>query len=368
MKDMIYVTQPYLPELEDFIPYLEEIWKNKILTNGGPLHQKLEKELENYLDVPYVTLFNNGTSALITAIQALNLNKGQVITTPYSFVATAHSILWNNLEPVFVDIENDSPNIDVSKIEASITKDTVAILAVHCYGIPCDIEGIDVLSKKYNLKVIYDAAHAFGVNVKNKSILGFGDLSVVSFHATKVFNTFEGGAIICDTKEMKERLVQLKNFGIINEVNIDEVASNGKLSEIHAAMGLLQLKSFSDILFARKKIDDFYRNSILGKINGIQCIDRSEVSQDNYSYFPVIVTSEYPLTRDELYEKLKSSGFLARKYFYPLISDFNVYNKYRTSTPHASKLADSVLCLPFYPNLSLDICQQIIDVIGNVYE
>ena len=331
------------------------------------LHQKLEKELENYLDVPYVTLFNNGTSALITAIQALNLNKGQVITTPYSFVATAHSILWNNLEPVFVDIENDSPNIDVSKIEASITKDTVAILAVHCYGIPCDIEGIDVLSKKYNLKVIYDAAHAFGVNVKNKSILGFGDLSVVSFHATKVFNTFEGGAIVCHTKEMKERLVQLKNFGIIDETNIDEVASTGKLSEIHAAMGLLQLKSFDNILSTRKIIDDFYRE-VLNQIKGIKCLERGVVSQDNYSYFPIIVTPEYPLTRDELYERLKFSGFITRKYFYPLISDFNVYNKYRISTPNASKLADSVLCLPFYPNLSFDLCQQIIDVIGEVCE
>lgn len=367
MKDIIYVTQPYLPELEDFIPYLKEIWQNKILTNGGPLHQKLEKELEKYLNVPYVTLFNNGTSALITAIQALNLNKGQVITTPYSFVATAHSILWNNLEPVFVDIENDSPNIDIEKIEASITKDTVAILAVHCYGVPCNIEGIQVLAKKYNLKVIYDAAHAFGVNIDNKSILGFGDLSVVSFHATKVFNTFEGGAIVCHTKEMKERLVQLKNFGIIDETHIDEVASNGKLSEIHAAMGLLQLKSFDNILSTRKIIDDFYRE-VLNQIKGIKCLERGVVSQDNYSYFPIIVTPEYPLTRDELYERLKFSGFITRKYFYPLISDFNVYNKYRISTPNASKLADSVLCLPFYPNLSFDLCQQIIDVIGEVCE
>ncbi|ESK56748.1 DegT/DnrJ/EryC1/StrS family aminotransferase [Acinetobacter tjernbergiae] len=362
MNDFIYVTQPYLPDLKDFIPYLEKIWENKILTNGGPLHLELEKQLENYLNVPYVTLFNNGTNALITAIQALNLSEGQVITTPYSFVATAHAILWNNLEPVFVDIEPYSPNINVSEIEAKITDKTVAILAVHCYGIPCNVKEIEVLAEKYNLKVIYDSAHAFGVNINNKSILEFGDLSVVSFHATKVFNTFEGGAVICHTKAMKERLVQLKNFGIVDEDTIYEIGLNGKLSEIHSAMGLLQLKSFPVILSQREKIDSFYRNAI-NNIKGVQCINRGFVSQDNYSYFPIIVTSEYSLSRDQLFEKLKSKGVIARKYFYPLISDFEIYSKYNSFTPNASDLAKSVLCIPLYPNLEMNICQKIIDII-----
>ncbi|WP_046206139.1 DegT/DnrJ/EryC1/StrS family aminotransferase [Acinetobacter radioresistens] len=361
-QEPIYVTQPVLPELAEFIPYLEEIWKNKILTNCGPLHQQLEKELCEYLGVDYISLFNNGTIALVTALQALGLEQGEVITTPYTFVATAHSIVWNKLTPVFVDIDPQTSNIDPIKVEQAITHKTVAILPVHCYGIPCDVEALQNIATKYNLKLIYDAAHAFGVEHNGKSLLNYGDLSVMSFHATKVFNTFEGGAIVCHNAEMKQRIDRLKNFGIVNESAIDDVSLNGKLSEVHAALGLLQLKSIDSTLLTRQKIDETYRNG-LADISGVHCIKRAGVEKDNYSYFPIVISKPYPLSRNKLFEKMKRHNIFARKYFYPIMTDLTVYKEYQSATPEAKCLSEQVLCLPLYPNLSLDSVQEIIDLI-----
>lgn len=367
MNNPIYVTQPVLPELEDFIPYLEQIWKNKILTNGGPLHQQLEKELCEYLDVPFISLFNNGTIALVTALQALDLQEGgEVITTPYTFVATAHSIIWNKLRPIFVDIDLQTSNIDPAKVEAAITEKTVAILPVHCYGIPCDVNRLQILADKYDLKLIYDAAHAFGVKHQGQSLLNFGDMSIISFHATKVFNTFEGGAIVCHTAEMKQRIDQLKNFGIVNETIIDDVSLNGKLSEVHAALGLLQLKMIDQTLIARKQIDILYR-SLLKDIEGIFCLSRLAVDVDNYSYFPIVISQQYPLSRDGLFEKLKEHNVFTRKYFYPIMTDLNIYRQYYSETPKAQLLSQQVLCLPMYPTLSLEECKLIVDVIKDVF-
>lgn len=362
MNDPIYVTQPVLPALDEFIPYLEQIWQNKILTNCGPLHQQLEKELCEYLGVPYISLFNNGTIALVTALQALNLTEGEVITTPYTFVATAHSIVWNKLTPVFVDIDPETSNIDPEKVERALTEKTVAILPVHCYGIPCDVERLKKIADQNNLKLIYDAAHAFGINYKGQSLLNYGDLSVLSFHATKVFNTFEGGAIVCHTKEMKQRIDQLKNFGIINETTINDISLNGKLSEVHAALGLLQLKTIDQTLDARNKIDAFYRE-LLADAEGIRCISRLDLDKDNSSYFPIVISAPYPLSRDEIFEKLKENNIFARKYFYPIMTELSVYREYAAHTPEAKLLSENVLCLPMYPTLTFEECKFIIDVI-----
>lgn len=361
-KEPIYVTQPVLPELEEFIPYLEEIWKNKILTNCGPLHQQLEKELCAYLGVPYISLFNNGTIALVTALQALGLEQGEVITTPYTFVATAHSIVWNKLTPVFVDIDPQTSNIDPIKVEQAITHKTIAILPVHCYGIPCDVEALQNIATKHNLKLVYDAAHAFGVKHQGQSLLNYGDLSVMSFHATKVFNTFEGGAIVCHSAEMKQRIDQLKNFGIVNETTIDDVSLNGKLSEVHAALGLLQLKTIDQTLLARKKVDTLYRE-LLRDVDGLYMIERQASDLDNYSYFPIVVSKDYPLSRDELFNKLKDHNIFARKYFYPLMTELSVYKRFDSNTLNAKKLSEQVLCLPMYPTLAYKEIQQIINVI-----
>ena len=365
MNSPIYVTQPVLPELDEFIPYLEQIWKNKVLTNCGPLHQQLEKELCAYLGVPYISLFNNGTIALVTALQALNLSEGEVITTPYTFVATAHSIVWNNLTPVFVDIDPKTSNIDPEKVELAITDKTVAILPVHCYGIACDVERLQNIAAENNLKLIYDAAHAFGVKYKGQSLLNYGDVSVISFHATKVFNTFEGGAIVCHSAEMKQRIDRLKNFGIVNETTIDDISLNGKLSEVHAALGLLQLKTIDQTLLARKQIDINYRELLSG-IDGILCIERPLTETDSYSYFPIIISQPYPLTRDQLFEKLKEDNIFARKYFYPLMTELNVYKKLDSDTPNAKKLSEQVLCLPMYPTLTAEQIQSIVNVIKSV--
>ena len=362
MTQPIYVTQPVLPALEEFIPYLEQIWKNKILTNCGPLHQQLEKELCEYLGVDFISLFNNGTIALVTALQALGLEEGEVITTPYTFVATAHSIVWNKLTPVFVDIDPETSNIDPSKVEAAVTQKTVAILPVHCYGIPCDVGHLKQIADRNNLKLIYDAAHAFGIDYKGQSILNYGDLSVISFHATKVFNTFEGGAIVCHTAEMKQRIDQLKNFGIINETTINDVSLNGKLSEVHAALGLLQLKTIDQTLDARNKVDALYRE-LLADIDGIRCIDRVGLDKDNHAYFPIVISENYPLSRDEIFEKLKERQIFARKYFYPLMTDLNIYQQYASDTPKASLLSKQVLCLPMYPTLTSDECIFITEII-----
>lgn len=356
----IYVTQPTLPPLSEFIPYLEKIWDNKILTNGGDFHRQLEQALCNYLGVKHLALFTNGTIALITALQALRIT-GEVITTPYSFVATAHSLLWNGIKPVFVDIDAISLNLDPEKIEAVITPQTTAILPVHCYGYPCDIERIQQIADNYNLKVIYDAAHAFGVKNEFGSILNHGDLSVLSFHATKVFNTFEGGAIICNDEKTKRRIDHLKNFGFVDEITVVAAGINGKMSEINAAFGLLQLQGIDDALTKRQQVDSHYREG-LKNVAGIRLANvGSHVS--NYAYFPIFVEKQ----RDRLYEHLKANGIFGRRYFYPLISDFPMYRGLPSANaanlPIAKKTANEVICLPMYPHLTNEEIDFIISLI-----
>lgn len=363
----IYVTQPYLPPLVEFIPYLEEIWSNKILTNSGPFHQQLEKALCECLSVAHISLFSNGTLALITALQALRVT-GEVITTPYSFVATAHSLLWHGNKPVFVDVEPNTLNLDAAKIEAAITPQTAAIMPVHCYGNPCNVDAIQKIADNYNLRVIYDACHAFGVQDSGGSILRHGDLSVLSFHATKVFNTFEGGAIICPDAKTKQRIDHLKNFGFVDEITVVAPGINGKMSEVNAALGLLQLKHMPQVLHRRAEIDSLYRKH-LQKVPGIQCLPKGNQSVANHSYFPILVQPDYPLSRDTLYQKLKEQGIHTRRYFYPLISEFPMYrgllSAARKNLPIAAAAADGVLCLPIYPNLSDDEVMRVTRIIAN---
>lgn len=362
----IFVTQPDLPPLADFIPYLEQIWSNKILTNGGPFHDRLERALCDYLGVKHISLFTNGTVALISALQALRVT-GEVITTPYSFVATAHSLLWNGIKPVFVDIDPATLNLDPARIEAAITPHTTAIMPVHCYGHPCDVGQIEKIADTYGLKVIYDAAHVFGVRLADGgSVLSHGDLSVLSFHATKVFNTFEGGAIISPDAKTKQRIDYLKNFGIADEVTVVAPGINGKMSEVNAAFGLLQLKGIERALEARKAIDRFYREG-LRDVSGIHCLEDAGEQVANYAYFPILVRPEYPLGRDALYQKLREEGIHARRYFYPLISDFPMYRGMPSATPTnlpvARSAAEQVICLPIYPDLPLAQVERVIDCI-----
>lgn len=363
-EKMIPVTQPYLPDLTDFMPYLEEIWSSKILTNNGPFHQKLESALCEYLGVNHISLFSNGTLGLITALQALRVT-GEVITTPYSFVATSHSLLWHGIKPVFVDIDPITLNLDPSKIEAAITPQTTAIMPVHCYGNPCDMDAIQKIADIYNLRVIYDAAHAFGVKHQNSSILGNGDLSVLSFHATKVFNTFEGGAVICPDQKVKKRIDHLKNFGFVDEVTVVAPGINAKMSEINAALGLLQLQKIDDVIQQRGIVYERYLNE-LSNVKGIRCIGQ-HANQPNYSYFPILVQSDYPLTRDELHQKLKEQGIHARRYFYPLISEFSMYrslpSSVRSNLPIATAAAEQVVCLPIFPALTTVQQDYIINII-----
>ncbi|VEI18118.1 UDP-4-amino-4-deoxy-L-arabinose--oxoglutarate aminotransferase [Serratia plymuthica] len=361
----IYVTQPYLPDLKEFIPYLESIWDNKILTNGGPMHEQLESELCNYLGVNEIALFNNGTIALLTALQALRIT-GEVITTPYSFVATAHSLLWNGIKPIFVDIDPVTLNIDPDKIESAITPQTTAIMPVHCYGNPCDVERIQQIADNYNLKVIYDAAHAFGVNDSGGSILRHGDLSAISFHATKVFNTFEGGAIICPDKKTKTRINNLKNFGIVDETTVVAPGINGKMSEINAAFGLLQLNHVDKALQRRKEIDECYR-AAFKDIEGITVVAHTGQERANYSYFPILIEDSFRMNREELYLFLKENNVFSRRYFFPLISEFSMYRGMKSSAPEnlpvANNVARRVLCLPIYPGLSNEDQVRIISLI-----
>ena len=340
------------------MPYLQQIWDNKILTNAGPFHQQLEEALCDYLGVKHICLFTNGTLALITALQALNI-KGEVITTPYSFVATSHALLWNGIKPVFVDIDPKTLNIDPHKIEAAITPQTTAIMPVHCYGHPCDVDAIRKIANNYNLKVIYDAAHAFGVKVNEGSILNHGDLSILSFHATKVFNTFEGGAIVCPNAQTKLQIDQLKNFGFVDELTVVTSGINGKMSEFNAAFGMLQLKGIGEAIGKRASIDKRYREG-LANVKGVYCLNHTGEQVANYAYFPILVRPEYPLNREELYQKLRDNGIYARRYFYPLISDFPMYSGFPSATqsnlPVASKAASEVICLPIYPTLS---CEQV---------
>lgn len=362
----IYVTQPSLPELEEFIPYLQQIWESKRLTNSGPFHQQFERALCDYLGVKHLALFTNGTLALVTALQALRIT-GEVITTPYSFVATAHSLLWNGIKPVFVDIDPDTLNLDPEKIEAAITPQTTAIMPVHCYGHPCDVDSIQKIADNYGLKVIYDAAHAFGVQCHDGSVLNHGDLSVLSFHATKVFNTFEGGAIVCHDAKTKQRIDHLKNFGFVDEVTVVAPGINGKMSEINAAFGLLQLKSIDEALQRRRAIDNRYREALAG-VKGIHCLPVAGEGMANYAYFPILVQPGYPLSRDALYRELQDNGVYARRYFYPLISDFPMYRGMSSAAhenlPVARRAASEVICLPIYPGLSNEQADFILELIA----
>jgi len=361
----ITVTEPYLPPLVEFIPYLQQIWDNKWLTNNGPLHQMLETQLAEYLGVKYISLFSNGTLALITALQALNIT-GEVITTPFSFVATTHSLWWNKITPVFVDIESDYMNLDPKKIEAAITEKTTAIMPVHVYGNPCHMEEMQRIADKHGLKIIYDAAHAFGVKKDGVSILNQGDLSVLSFHATKVYSTVEGGAIICHTPEMKHHIDNLKNFGFRGELVVEEPGINAKLNEIQAAYGLLQLKYIDRLISKRREIAYLYR-SLLRDVSGIRLQYDIDEIDHSYSYFPILVEPAYGMSRDDLYNKLKDNDILSRRYFYPLISEFEPYKKLPSSQlsnlPVANRIASEVLCLPIYVDLNLEDVKRIVDII-----
>lgn len=362
----IYVTQPHLPPLVEFIPYLEKIWENKWLTNNGPFHQQLEQALCEYLGVEHLALFTNGTIALVTALQALRIT-GEVITTPFSFVATAHSLLWNGLTPVFVDIDPVTCNLDPEKIEEAITPRTTAIMPVHCYGTPCNVERIQQIADTYGLKVIYDAAHTFGVTYKGESILKHGDLSVLSFHATKVYNTFEGGAIVCPDAKTKQRIDYLKNFGFADEVTVMAPGINGKMSEINAAFGLLQLKHVDMAIMKRAEIDNLYRQG-LKDVKGITCLPESVEVERTFSYFPIFVESDYQLSRDQLYEKLKINNIFSRRYFYPLISDMPMYRGLSSASQvnlHTAELRSrKVLCLPIFPDLLKSEINHIVECIS----
>lgn len=357
MKKAIYVTQPALPDLQEFLPYLQQIWENKTLTNNGPFHQQLEKELSEFLGVPYISLFANGTLALVTALQVLRIS-GEVITTPYSFVATTHSLWWNNIKPVFVDIETDFCNLDPEKIEAAITPKTTAILPVHVYGNPCKVYQIQEIADVYGLKVIYDAAHCFGVKHKEQGIANFGDISILSFHATKVFNTMEGGALICHDKSTKKRVDYLKNFGFASETEVMAQGINSKMNEMQAALGLVQLRHFNDNIRKRKALANTYRKE-LENIQGISYLSEPKETDSNFAYFPVFIDErEYGMSRDKLYEKLKQNSIHGRRYFYPLISEFSMYRGLKSASKdnlvNANKIADQVICLPIYPDLSME--------------
>lgn len=363
---LITVTSPLLPPLEEYIPYLQKIWDNKWLTNNGEMHQELEKQLAKYLGVEFISLFSNGTLALITALQALNVT-GEVITTPYSFVATSHSIWWNKTTPVFVDVEPQFFNIDVSKIEAAITEKTSAIMPVHVYGNPCDVDAIQKIADKYHLKVIYDAAHAFGVKKDGNSVLNYGDLSVLSFHATKVFSTIEGGAVICHSEEMKHHIDNLKNFGFRGETTVEEPGINAKLNEVQAAYGLLSLRYIDDAIAKRKKIVELYK-TLLCDVKGISFLQEQENVISNYAYFPIFVNeAEYGMSRDALYDKLREHNIWGRRYFYPLITSFEPYRNYPSASvanlPVANKIAEQVICMPLYPELSVCEVEKIVGLL-----
>lgn len=357
-----------MPPLAEFTPFLEEIWRTRRVTNGGPYHDELEVQLATHLEVPKVSLFTNGTIALIAALRALDI-KGEVITTPYSFVATSHALLWQGITPVFVDIDPDSMNLDPDQIEAAITDHTTAILAVHCYGRPCDMHRINRIAKNYGLKVIYDAAHAFGVKFQGSSIMTHGDLSVLSFHATKVFHTFEGGAVVCKDEAIKLTIDRIKNFGFVDEITVTRTGINGKMSEINAAFGILQLRHISETIRARAAIDAAYRISLAG-ISGIH-IPSSPLEQEaNYGYFPIRVGRKYPLTRDELYEKLRANGIHCRRYFYPLITDMPMYRNLPSADPCnlpvAKQVASEIICLPIYPDLESRSVHLIAEIISSL--
>lgn len=364
--NMIPVTSPLLPDLDEFHEMLKEIWKSKWITNNGNFHKQLEKELAEYLKVPYLSLFTNGTLPLITALQALHIT-GEVITTPYSFVATTHALWWNGIKPVFVDIDLATGNMDPEKIEAAITPRTTAIMPVHVYGKPCNTAAIQEIADKYGLKIIYDAAHAFGVEVNGESLLNAGDMSTLSFHATKVYNTIEGGALVMHDEKMKKRIDYLKNFGFADEVTVVGPGINSKMDEIRAAYGLLNLHQVDAAMEARQKVAIKYRKE-LRDVAGITFFDDMPGVKHNYSYFPIFVdASKYGMTRDELYSKMKEQNVLGRRYFYPLISTFSTYRGLDSANPsnlpNAHKMANSVICLPMYHNLRESEIERVINII-----
>lgn len=365
-KKTITVTSPLLPPLEEFMPYLQDIWDRKWLTNNGHYHQELEKALCEYLKVPYISLFTNGTLPLMCALQALRIT-GEVITTPYSFVATTHSLWWNGIKPVFVDIDPKTGNIAPDKIEAAITPRTTAIMPVHVYGKPCDTERIQEIADKYGLKIIYDAAHAFGVEVNGESILNAGDMSTLSFHATKVYNTIEGGALVMHDEATKKRVDFLKNFGFAGETTVVAPGINGKMDEVRSAYGLLSLKHVDASIEARHQVAIRYREA-LRDVPGITFFDDMPGVKHNYSYFPIFVDAEkYGMTRDELYFKMKESQVLGRRYFYPLISEFSTYrgldSAHPDNLPKAHRMADTVICLPMYHELGEEELERVIQLI-----
>ena len=365
-KPVNYVTRPALPSLQELNRYLEEIWDNRILTNNGPFHRQFESALAEFLGVKYVSLFANGTLALMTALKALRIS-GEVITTPYSFVATSHSLLWNNIKPVFADVDSKYCNIDPEKIEAAITPGTTAILPVHVYGNPCQVEVIQEIAGRHGLKVIYDACHTFGVRMNGMPVLNFGDLSVLSFHATKVFTTFEGGAVICHDRQMKQYIDYLKNFGFAGETSVLEVGINAKMNEFQAALGLLQLEHIGEYISRRRRITEFYRN-YLRQIPGLRYMDDMPGVEHCYSYFPVFIEETgFGMSRDELYKKLKKNDIFARRYFYPLISQFPQYQNLDSARPdnlpEAENLTRQVLCLPLYPDLTDEELIKIVQLI-----
>lgn len=348
---------------------LQQIWDKKWITNNGDMHRKLESELSSFLKVSHLSLFTNGTLPLLTALQALRIT-GEVITTPYSFVATTHSIWWNGCQPVFVDIDPNTGNIDPEKIEAAITPKTTAIMPVHVYGNPCDTKRIQEIADTYGLKVIYDAAHAFGVEVNGKSILEEGDMSTLSFHATKVFNTVEGGALIVKDQATKKRIDDLKNFGFHDEVTVVAPGINSKMDELRAAYGLLNLRQVDSAIAARKKVSNRYRE-VLKDVGGITFFKDIEDVKHNYSYFPIFINEkQYGVSRDELYFKMKEANVLGRRYFYPLISDFSTYKGCKgaeyENLPIAHKMADSVLCLPLHHLLTDSDIKRICSLIINI--
>lgn len=365
MDKFIPVTQPFLPPLEEFLPYLQQIWDSKHVTNGGPFHTQLEQALCDYLGVEYLSLFSNGTLALITALQAMKVN-GEVITTPFSFVATTHALHWNGIKPVFADIDPVSMNLDPRRIEAAITPQTTAILPVHVYGNPCEVDEIERIADTYGLRVLYDAAHAFGVRRHGESILNFGDMSVLSFHGTKIFNTFEGGAIVCKDAKTKRHIDHLKNFGFADEVTVVKPGINAKMNEVQAAFGLLQLQYMEQILTARSRIAQRYRDAF-ADVEGLIMHEVPQHSTRNNSYFPVRVTNEFPVTRDALYDALRAKDVWARRYFYPLISEFPSYRGLQSAAsanlPVASEITRQVLCLPIYPALTEESQDRVIDVV-----
>lgn len=365
-NNLITVTSPLLPNLDDFNEMLKQIWASKWITNNGSFHKQLEKELAAYLKVPYISLFTNGTLPLITALQALRIT-GEVITTPYSFVATTHALWWNGIKPVFVDIDPATGNINPDKIEAAITPRTTAIMPVHVYGKPCDTKRIQEIADQYGLKVIYDAAHAFGVEVNGESILNAGDLSTLSFHATKVYNTVEGGAMVMHDEKMKKRIDYLKNFGFANETTVVGPGINSKMDEVRSAYGLLNLKQVDAAIEARHNVAVKYREA-LRNVEGITFFDDMPGVKHNYSYFPIFVDAKkYGMTRDELYFKMKEQNVLGRRYFYPLISEFSTYRGLESAKPEnlpeAHKVADSVICLPMHHALTSNDIDRIINII-----